>query len=134
LENKPCLNFRMFSIVQIKKYSDQYRDSSFLLNLIISFFFSELGKTSYIHMEFKGCWRDKIILQMCVPAVTETYRSWNRPENPATNSHFYFHLTAHRSAKTGHWAQNRSNNWHCRTQTPRAKPWGWTWPHTIHGR
>ena len=38
---------------------------------------------------------------MCVPAVAETYRPWNRLENPVTNSNFYFHLIADRSAKTG---------------------------------
>ena len=59
---------------------------------------------------------------MCVPAVAETYRPWNRLENPVTNSNFYFHLIADRSAKTGHWTKNRSNKWHCRTQTSHAKP------------
>lgn len=38
---------------------------------------------------------------MCVPAVAETYRPWNRLENPVSNSNFYFHLIADRSAKTG---------------------------------
>ena len=124
MENNPCLNIRMFSIVQITKIFRPIQ--RFIIPVKShSFFFSELGKTSYIHMEFKAHWRDKIILQMCVPAVAETYRPWNRLENPATNPHFCFHLIADRSAKAGHWAKNRSNKWHCKTPTSCAKSWGW---------
>ena len=72
-------------------------------------------------MEFQGHQRVKIVFQMCVTALGETYRPCNRLENQETNPLFNFYLISDRSAKTGHWAKNTFKKQHCKTLTSRAE-------------
>ena len=134
MENNPCVNIKMLSNVQITILFSKNRYSFHSYSIWELIFFFELGKNSNIHMEFQGHQRAKIVFQMCVTILGETYRPCHRLEKQETNPLFNFYLLSDRSAKTDHWAKNRFKKWHCKTLTSHAESWRWTWPHTIHRR